>query len=255
MWLHRHIETKHPEYQAKLNAAREREADMAHHGRHPAKHIDHSSHTFLPNSGSANEAGPAAANGTTMSGDEAGPAATAYNYDVHPENEASPALEDWHHVTFTSPDVSPRGSSLPPDERIPTNFNPYFPFSTEEEFGFAKIVIEGNLSAEVVDTFLKEDCGFKDEIRASLRSYHHIRPMLDVMRAQRGESLSRESQDEAPEESSVWPSQGPGRVEFPRLRLGPVSRRGRGKAPEESRVLSSRGRGRGSVSRADTAFM
>ena len=68
-----------------------------------------------------------------------------------------------------------------PDEFTHANEDPYYPFTNEEEFNFAKMVIVEKFSAKSIDKMLKGRVGVKDEIKTSLKSNYCLRQILNQM--------------------------------------------------------------------------
>jgi len=183
-WLHKHIEKDHPEYWAELWASKKRQADSPPVKDQPTKYIHSSSRSFPWDSGSSYGAD-----------DDVG---------TQPANEPANGLVDATATIRTYPNAGLPCAYVPRhDEVTHANEDPYYPFTNEEEFNFAEMVIVDKFSAKSIDKMLKGSVGVKDEIKASLKSNYCLRQMLDRME----DGLGASSWQRSHLENVVWNAQ------------------------------------------------
>ena len=87
--------------------------------------------------------------------------------------------------------------------------DPYYPFSSEEEYNFAELVMLKGIPANVIDSMLKGNCGLEKGICASLKSNYHLRQKIDRMKDGLGHGSWKKSTL-----SMAWNEQHPDHIFF-----------------------------------------
>ena len=98
-----------------------------------------------------------------------------------------------------------------PDEHHVTAYlgDPYYPFSSEEEYNFAELVTLQGIPAGVIDRMLKGNCGLDKSVCSSLKSNYHLRQKIDRMEDGLGHASWKKSKL-----SMAWNKQHPGNIVF-----------------------------------------
>ena len=87
--------------------------------------------------------------------------------------------------------------------------NPFYLFSSEEEYIFAELVTVKGIPANVIDMMLKGNCGLDKGVSSSLKFNYHLRQKIDRMEDGLGHGSWKKS-----ELSMAWNEQHPDHIVF-----------------------------------------